>query len=76
MGMAVNAYVLMRPVESLTPGEKLKLYPLLDPSTRTLSISPTAVAVGVVPPVVSGARQLIVAVNPTLVRQQFRRKTR
>ena len=39
----------MRPAESLSPGEYAKVYPLLDPAAKTLSIRPAAPEVGLAP---------------------------
>jgi hypothetical protein len=49
MGVALKLKVLMRPVLSTAPCEYVKLYPLLTPAAKTLSISPAAVEDGLVP---------------------------
>jgi len=51
------------PLESLVPGEYVKLYPLFDPAAKTLSIRPAAVDVGLDPSAV-GPSEGISTVNP------------
>jgi hypothetical protein len=61
--MPVKVKALKRPLLSTDPGEYVKVYPLLIPEAKTLSISPAAVE-DTWTPAAGGAREAIVALKP------------